>query len=162
LRVPEVEHAMRLADEPRAVDDVRVVLDDRLDELGILGRVVLEVGVLDDDDLAGGLAEPGAQRGALSLVAVVEDYLQVAVASLHLAEDLAGAVLRAVVDDDDLRADRDLADPAEDLVDGLLFVVAGDDDREDQVGWDAEDAQLAAEGLAQGLDQPLPALGVAG
>ena len=61
--------------------------------------------------------EPGAQGGALALVALVEDDLQVAVALLHLAEDLAGAVGRAVVDDDDLLADRDGAHPAEDLVD---------------------------------------------
>ena len=56
---------MRLADEPRAEDDVGLALDDRLDELGILRRVVLEVGVLDDDDLAGGVPEPGAQAAPL-------------------------------------------------------------------------------------------------
>ena len=81
---------------------------------------------------------------------------------LHLAEDLARAVGRAVVDHDDLLADRDGADPAEDLVDAPLLVVGGDDDREHQVVGDAEDPQLAAEGLAQRLDQPLPAFGVAG
>ena len=32
---------------------------------GILRRVVLEVGVLDDDDVAGGVPEPGAQGGPL-------------------------------------------------------------------------------------------------
>ena len=32
-RVPEVEHAVRLADEPRAEDDVGLALDDRLDQL---------------------------------------------------------------------------------------------------------------------------------
>ena len=47
-------------------------------------------------------------------------------------------------------------------MDGLLLVVAGDDDGEHQVVGDAEDPQLAAEGLAQGLDQPLQAFGVAG
>ena len=68
-RMPEIEDPVLLADEPRAEDDVGLILDDRLDELGILRRVVFEVGVLDDDDLAGGVAEPGAERGALSLVA---------------------------------------------------------------------------------------------
>ena len=72
---------MGLADEPRAEDDVGLVLDDRLDELGILLRVVLEVGILDDDDVAGGVSEAGAQGGPLALVAVVEDDLQVAVAA---------------------------------------------------------------------------------
>ena len=71
---------MRLADEPRAEDDVGLALDDRLDELGILRGVVLEVGVLDDDDLAGGMAEPGAERGPFALVLLVEDDRQVAVA----------------------------------------------------------------------------------
>ena len=64
---------MRLADEARAVDDVGLALDDRLDELGILRGVVFEVGVLDDDDLAGGVAEPGPQGRSLALVLVVED-----------------------------------------------------------------------------------------
>ena len=41
---------MRLADEARAVDDVGLALDDRLDELRILLGVVFEIGVLDDDD----------------------------------------------------------------------------------------------------------------
>ena len=68
---------MRLADEPRAVDDVGLALDDRLDELRVLRGVVLEVGVLDDDDLAGGVAEPGAQGRPLALVLLVEDDRQV-------------------------------------------------------------------------------------
>ena len=46
---------------------------------GILRRVVFQVGVLDDDDLAGGVLEPGAQRGALALVHLVEDDRQVGV-----------------------------------------------------------------------------------
>src|SRR6516165_2551401 len=41
--VPEIEHPMRLAaEETRAEDDVCPVLEDGLEELGVLGRVVFE------------------------------------------------------------------------------------------------------------------------
>ena len=124
---------------------------------GILRGVVLEVGVLDDDDLAGGVPEPGAQRGALALVDLVEDDRQVGVARSHLAEDLAGAVGRAVVDDDDLLADRDGADPAEDLVDRLLLVVDRDDDREDQVVGNPDRSRASGRRLRPGSRSAIPA-----
>ena len=56
------------ADEPRPVDDVGPAVDQRLQDGGVLGGVVLEVGVLDDDELGASLGESSAQRGALALV----------------------------------------------------------------------------------------------
>ena len=57
------------AEEARAVDDVRASLADELDEDGkFLGRV-LEIGVLDDDQVAGHLLEAPPQRRALAAVA---------------------------------------------------------------------------------------------
>ena len=40
-RVPEIEHAVRLADEPAAVDHVGPVVDDRLEQLEVVlpGRI---------------------------------------------------------------------------------------------------------------------------
>ena len=73
-------------------------------------------------------------------------------------EDLAGAVLRAVVDQDDLLRDRDGADLAEDLVDRVPLVVDRDHDREDQVVRDPIDPQPAADRVAEDADQPLPVL----
>ena len=64
-QVPEVEHAVFLADEPRAEDDVGVSFDDGLKQLGVLFGLVFKVGVLDDDDIAGGMFEAGAQGAPL-------------------------------------------------------------------------------------------------
>ena len=41
---------------------------------GILGRVVFQVGVLHDDDVAGGVLKARSQRGALALVLLVIDH----------------------------------------------------------------------------------------
>ncbi len=49
--VREHEHAVP-ADEPRSVDDVGAALADQLDEIGKLLRRVLQVGVLNDDEVA--------------------------------------------------------------------------------------------------------------
>ena len=64
--MPKVEPPVRLSDESGAVDDVCNITDDRLVELGVLRTVVFEVGVLDCDDLGGGLPESDAQRCTLA------------------------------------------------------------------------------------------------
>ena len=56
---------MAFADEPRAEDDVGLVVDDGLDQLGILLGLVLEIGVLDDDDVAGGVLGSQCERSPL-------------------------------------------------------------------------------------------------
>ena len=97
--VPEQVRALRAAaDQARAEDRVGDARADRRDELGDVDRVVLEVGVLDHDDAAAGLREARAQRGALALVALVAHELD----AVEALDDGCRAVLRAVVDDDDL------------------------------------------------------------
>ena len=73
-RVPEVQHPVRpAAEEARAEHDVGVARLERLEQHAVLARVVLEVGVLDDDVLAGGGGEAAAQRRPLAAVALVAD-----------------------------------------------------------------------------------------
>jgi predicted carbohydrate-binding protein with CBM5 and CBM33 domain len=48
---------VRPAQEARAVDDLSEAADDRRQERRVVGRVVLEVGVLDEQDVAGGEGE---------------------------------------------------------------------------------------------------------
>jgi hypothetical protein len=70
--------------------------------------LVLEVGVEDRRVLAGRVLEAGLERGALATVLVVEDERHV-VGPFALAQELARAVGRAVVDDHELtRLDRKL------------------------------------------------------
>ena len=62
-RVPEVEDAASAAaQEARAVHDVGVALGDRGEQLEVLHRVVFEVGVLHDHDVAGRVAESRPRR----------------------------------------------------------------------------------------------------
>ncbi len=60
------------AEESRAVDDVGAPFDDQLDELRELFRRVLEVGVLDDDDVAGDRGEPAPERRPLALIPLLQ------------------------------------------------------------------------------------------
>ena len=74
--VPEIDHAVGVAaHEARAEDDVGLAVEDRLEQPRVFLRVVFEVGVLHDHDVAGGGGEAGAQRGALAPVDFVVDDL---------------------------------------------------------------------------------------
>ena len=88
------------------------------------------------------------------------DDRQVAVLLFELFQDLAGAVLRAVIDHDDLLLDRDGTHPPEDFVDRVPLVIDRNDDREGQRLGNPEETQLAAERLAQSFEKPVPAFGV--
>ncbi len=50
--MPEEEDPVRAAEEAGAVDDVGPAVEDGLEERRVLGGVVLQVGVLDEDDVA--------------------------------------------------------------------------------------------------------------
>ena len=133
-RVPEVEDPMGAsALEARAVDHVRLPVDDRLHQQGKLVGVVLQVGILDDDDVARGRLKTGAQRRSFAQVLGVVEHLGDEGGDPVL-EDGAGAVGGAVVHHDDLGVTEGrLADPVDDALDSVPLVVAGDDDAEPQV-----------------------------
>ena len=89
-----------------------------------VGRVVLEVGVEDAGELALGLGQRGLDGRALALVVVVLDQPHPGV-PVAVAQDLAGAVGRAVVDDDQLELARQLGgqDLGDRALDALALVV---------------------------------------
>src|ERR1035437_6919018 len=101
-RVPEVEHAMRPAKEARAEAGVRLSLDDRLQHGGPILRIVLEVGILDDDDVARARGERGTNRLALSTILWLGDEAIDEARGVQLDETLARAVGGTVIDADDL------------------------------------------------------------
>ena len=136
-RFPEVvreqEHAVA-PEEPRAVDDVRLALADELDQLRILFRRVLEVGVLDDHQVAGDRGEPAPQRRALAGVGLAQQ--REAELALQGVEDLARAVGRSVVDDDQLEAQRHGEHAANDFVNRGTLVEHGHHDRQQRISVD--------------------------
>src|SRR5688572_11590288 len=131
--MPKVEHAMRAAEEPRPEDGVGAAVDDRLEEHRPVPWVVLEVGVLYDDDIPGARREGGADRRALPAILGMQLQDIDASRGLELREPLTGAVRREVVNADDLLAHRHRVDLVEDAVDRLPLVVDRDQDREDEV-----------------------------
>lgn len=131
--VPVVDDAVgAAAEEAGAVDDIGAAFEDGLEESGVVVGVVFEVGILDEDDIAGGFGEAGVEGGAFALVVVVEGGDDVGEAGGEGGEEVAGAVGGAVIDEDDfaLEAGVDAADGFEEVGEGLDLVVDGDDDGE--------------------------------
>src|SRR5215467_112079 len=108
--------------ESRSVDDVGVAATDELDEVGILLRRVLEVGILDDHDVAGHLVEARTQRRALALVRRLQHEREPQLA-LQALKKLPRAVRRSIVDDDQLDAKGYGHHATDDFVDGVTLVV---------------------------------------
>ena len=133
-RVPEVEHAVALADEARAEDHVGLVLEDRLHQLRILGRIVFQVGVLHEHHVAGGVLEAFAQGRALALVHWSGRRRGRRRSCFELLQDVARAVGAAIVDDDDFLGDRHGLHAADHFADPAFLVVDRDDDRELEAG----------------------------
>src|SRR5689334_19483010 len=55
--MPEVEHAVRAAVKAVPEHYIGETFQNRLEQLRIIARIVLEIGVLDEDDIAGGMLE---------------------------------------------------------------------------------------------------------
>jgi hypothetical protein len=120
------------AEEPRAVDDVGASLTDELDQHRKFFRGVLEIGVLNDDEIAPHRLEAAAQRGALAHVARLKEQRESPFA-LQALKRLKRAIRGAIVDDHELNAQRDRQHPRDDLFDGLRLVEGGHHHREQRV-----------------------------
>src|SRR5262249_8376928 len=102
---------MWAAMEAVAKDGVSVTLKNGLQQFRVIAGIVLEVCVLNEDNFAGGVGEPGANAGAFPLVLVVEreldNVLSVGIKlglQIALLKKFAGPVGREVDDDDELFA----------------------------------------------------------
>src|SRR5262245_14126134 len=120
--------------EARAVDDFGAALENRREQVAVLRRIELEVGVLNQQDVAGRVLQPDADRRSFPRVDRVVENADAAIAAPLAGGDRAlRVVARSVVGDDDLlldRADVDGAHALDDRADRLLLVVDGDDDGE--------------------------------
>ncbi len=113
----------RPAHEAAAIDHRRAPFQQRLQQLDVVARVIFEVGVLNDNDVARGVFKAGAQGGALAAILLVKDNLQIGLRIGHpFTQNVTRAIGGAVVDDDNLAFNSNW--PAEDRV------VAGRVDRQ--------------------------------
>src|SRR5439155_1263032 len=73
-RVPKKEDAPRPALEARSVHRVGPALADRFEQYSQLPRVIFQIGVLRDDDVAGGAGDAAPQRRALATIGRMMDH----------------------------------------------------------------------------------------
>src|SRR6266481_4947523 len=66
--MPKVVHALRAAQKSGAIDDVGFSFQDWFEEFAVVPGVVLEIGILHQDDIASGRLKTAAQRGSLTAV----------------------------------------------------------------------------------------------
>src|SRR5690606_27349466 len=130
--VPEVQHAMRPAEESGAEHRIGLARLDRSQQRGNLRRVVLEVGVLHHQHVALGEFDRLADRSTLALVVrLVEEPVDLPLGE-QTVEDRRAAVGRPVVDTDDLVLHWDCPDHADQGLNGCRFVVHRDQYRHAQ------------------------------
>ena len=146
--MPEIVDALRTAEKAGAKDYISTAIEDGFEKFVVIARIVFEVSILDEDDVAGNFRKAAAQGRTLSLILRLEKDAEVAevdgisavesgcrsfagVLQLdHFFKDLAGAVGRAVVHENNLFARFGVDDAAEDFFEGGLFIVNGNDDGE--------------------------------
>ena len=87
------------AHETRTVHHIGFAVRNRVEQKMILLRIVFEIGVLNNDNVASGGAEAGAQRGPLSLIfrMVKNDIRQAAKTCL---QNLSGSICRTIIHQD--------------------------------------------------------------
>src|SRR5262249_3849212 len=101
--VPEVQHSMFSTKKPGPENDIRFAVLDRRDERGVVTRVVLEISVLDDDDVAGCMLEAQAERRTLAPVHGLDEQSKMWLVGLGQSpEDVRRSIRRRIVYDDDL------------------------------------------------------------
>ena len=134
---------MRLADEAAAGSGVCLAIQNRLQQLGVIRRVILKVGILHDQQVASGQRPCVAQGGTFALVGgLVEDFEgDVGEVGGDLLHHVPCAVLGGVIDHDDFAGKA----AREGLIDDAL-----DDCRE--VAFLVIDGNEDGEGLVDGLD----------
>ena len=132
-------HAMWPTVETVAEDSVGVTFKDWFKKLRIIDRVVFEVGILYEDDFAGGSGKAGANARSFPHVFLVERQLYsigpvIAKFGLHVAllKKFARSVAGEVIDDDDffVQAHRLMRNLTQQLHHGSSLVIDRDDNGE--------------------------------
>src|SRR5437867_6782416 len=136
--MPKKKHAVGTpACEARAINDIRRAILNGLKQARIILGIVLQVGILNDHDVARHLTNSCLYRRTLYLILRLKknfDLVQWVVDALALifqpGQNLPAAILRAIVDQNDFLSHLNRAHAAHDVLQGALFVVDRDQDGE--------------------------------
>ena len=98
--MPEIHHTVGAAALKAAAEHhISLAFENWLDHQREFLRVVFEVSVLNNADVAGCFLKTGAQCRSFPLIGFVKDHTHFGI--IHLTENVAGAVLGSVIDNDD-------------------------------------------------------------
>src|SRR5436853_388847 len=108
-----------------------MTLDDGFQERWILCRIILKIGVLDDDDVSRRESHSFTDSRPFAVIDLSKDDLHARdlQPALQLAQDLAGSIGRSVVNDDDLFLQWDSFDPVQNFPDRPEFIEYRHNDR---------------------------------
>ena len=124
--MPEVEHPVWFAaDKTGAVNHIRLILQNRLNQFGILRRIIFQIGILDDDDISGYLLKPGPESRPFSLVFLPVDHLADQRFQISL-QNIPGTVGGKIIHNDNFFLNirkRDFTHPLNNFSDKVFFVV---------------------------------------
>ncbi len=131
--VPEIQDAMAAwrAEKARSVHDVSFALEDGLQQQCVFARVVLEVGVLNDQNVSGRIAYSARDGRPFAHVLRLQQHAH-AVLPVHRRENVSRAVGGPVVHDDELFVYRKVnsQNAGDDFADGGPLVEAGHHNRQ--------------------------------
>ena len=123
---------MTRLEETRTEDDVGFARQDRLQQARDVARIVFQVGVLDQHDVAPSMLEAATQCCPFSLVLRLKKQPQLRYVRQQ-RQLLLGPIRAAVVDDQDLLWHVQRQQPSHHLANGRPLVVHRDDDRKTKV-----------------------------
>ena len=70
--MPEEMNTLWTSEESRPVDHVGASIEDGFDQFGVFTRVVFEIRVLNQKNIAAGLVKTASQRGAFPLIVLLK------------------------------------------------------------------------------------------
>jgi hypothetical protein len=111
--MPEIEYAVGAAVKTVSEYYVGIAFENGFEQLGIIAGIVLEIGILNEDDVSRGVLESGTQRSALTPIAVVHHQLNAAAESglrspYQIVQQLARSIIGKVIDNHELVLERGL------------------------------------------------------
>jgi hypothetical protein len=115
------------AEKTGAIDDVGFILQQRCEKQWVFVRVIFEVGILDDDEIAGRFRNAAAQGRSLTHVFWLEKDTNLGMALAEFDEELARTILRAVIRADQFKVEGHGQYPVDHLAQCGTFVVHGHD-----------------------------------
>lgn len=131
-----------------------------MDEESVFGRIVFEVGILNEDDVTGGGQQTGLDSSSFSAIGSLMHDRDGRMFTGQSIEFTVTAIRAPIIDGDQFDGERLFKHAGHDVAQRLSFVIDGHHHRETKTGWNCEDSQPLTDVIAQQLREP-PTIGFA-